>query len=235
MLRRRTGATSKISRLSQVCDDSASTIRSYRVTDRPAVRVIYGSDEFARPWLRRKYPRMSEFLADSMSHYTEYEPESTFVAEVHAEVVGALLGAVDTVRCEKMYKQRIRPLLVKRCMSGVCGWPMWLLPILRTDWASRHTHIPEMDSHHYPAHLHIGVLPQWRRQGIGTALMTSYADYLGKGGVAGFHLYASSFHPLGVAFYRKLGLKALGQFEWRFHNGLEWMTVTEHVFGLRLN
>lgn len=46
--------------------------------------------------------------------------------------------------------------------------------------------------------------------------------------------YASSFHPMGVAFYRKLGLKELGDFQWRFHKGLEWLNVTEVIFGKTL-
>jgi hypothetical protein len=39
---------------------------------------------------------------------------------------------------------------------------------------------------------------------------------------------------LGVAFYRQLRLEELGQFEWRFHTGVQWLTVTERIFGLRL-
>lgn len=64
--------------------------------------------------------------------------------------------------------------------------------------------------------------------------MARYEEYLRQRGVAGFHLYAPSFHPLGLAFYRKLGLEELGQFEWQLHNGLGWQTVKEHIFGLRL-
>lgn len=215
--------------------DPGFIIRPYQLADRRGVRAIYGSDEFARPDLQRKYPRMGEYLADSMSHYTDYEPESAFVAEAQGEVVGALLGAVDTARCERVYRRHIRPLLIRRCLSGAYGWPGWVLPILRTEWASRHTVYPDVALRQYPAHLHIGVLPLWRRRGIGAALMTCYEEYLCQRGVAGFHLYASSFHPLGVAFYRKLGLEDLGQFEWRLHDGLQWQTVTEHIFGSRLD
>jgi len=39
-------------------------IRSYTPADRPAVRRIYGMDEFARPRLQQKYPRYGEYLAD---------------------------------------------------------------------------------------------------------------------------------------------------------------------------
>jgi GNAT superfamily N-acetyltransferase len=209
-------------------------IRPYRPADRPGVRTIYGQDEFARPRLMDRYPRMSENLADSMSYYTDVEPESSLVAVSQNRVVGALLGAVDTARCEEVYKRRIRPLLIRRCLGGAYGWPGWLLSLLRTEWAGRRTHYPDIDLKAYPAHLHIGVLPAWRQQGIGTALMQAYAEALRWRKVSGYHLYASSFHPLGVAFYRKLGLEVLGQFPWRLHTGEGWLSVTELVFGLRL-
>jgi GNAT superfamily N-acetyltransferase len=216
-------------------NETRFTIRPYQATDRPAVRLIYGIDEFARPRLASRYARMSEYIADEASYYyTEYEPESLFVAEVDGNVVGALLGCVDTSRHEMFYKQRIQPLLIKRCLTGAYGWPGWLIPVLRTELASRHTIAPQVDRRQYPAHLHIGILPAWRRQGIGSALMAEYADYLRSRGVAGYHLFASAYHYMGVAFYRKLGLELLGEFTWRLHDGTGWVTVTEQIYGKRL-
>lgn len=210
------------------------TIRPYHPADRLSVRRIYGTDDFARPHLMQKYPRMSEYLADSMSHYIDYEPESTFVTDIRGQVVGALLGAVDARRADETYERHVRPLLVGRCLTGRYGWPGWLWAILRTELASRSIEAPEPDLRQYPAHLHIGVLPQWRRQGMGTALMAHYEDYLLERDIAGYHLYAASFHPLGMAFYRKLELEQLGEFQWRFHNGVQLMTVVETIFGRRL-
>jgi hypothetical protein len=86
-------------------------ICSYVQNDRPAVRAIYGGDEFARPKLLAKYPRYSEYLADEMSYYPDFEPESLFVAEINGQVVGALLGAVDTGRFKAVYQRRILPQL----------------------------------------------------------------------------------------------------------------------------
>lgn len=210
------------------------TIRPYQSADRPGVRHIYGMDEFARPHLMHRYPRMSEYLADSMSHYIDREPESTFVAEVCGDVVGALLGAVDARRTEEICEREVEPRLLRHCLTGRYGWPGWLWTVWRTELASRGTRTPEVDPKQYPAHLHIGVLPEWRRRGLGTALMARYGDYLARRGVAGYHLYAASFHRLGVVFYRKLGLEELGAFEWRFHNGIGWMAVVERIFGRRL-
>jgi len=210
-------------------------VRSYRDTDRPAVRAIYGTDEFARPKLASKYPRMSEYLADEASYYyTNFEPESLFVAEAEDRVVGALLGAVDTARFEQFYEVRIRPLLLKRCLMGAYGWPGWLPPIMRTELAGRNVIAPKIDRRQYPAHIHTGVPAGWRRMGLGTALMYRFSDYLYQRGIAGFHLYASSYHHLGIGFYKNLGLEILGGFTWRLHDGQEWLTVTELIFGQQL-
>ena len=206
-------------------------VRPYRQQDRAGVRAIYGLDEFARPHLQARYPRMGTFLADSMAHYYDLEPASCFVALAGEQVVGALLGALDSGRCEANYRRYTRPLLVRRLLRGVYGWPGWLWATWRTEWANRKTEFLQPDLRRYPAHLHIGVPPGWRRRGIGTALMERFVDYLRQNNAAGFHLFASSFHPLGVAFYRKLNLQVLGQFDWWFHDGQELKRVTETLFG----
>ena len=134
------------------------TVRSYTPSDRPGVRAIYGDDEFARPALLRRYPRMADYLADELSYFTDYEPESLFVAEAQGpglsgqegQIAGALLGAVDTARCAQVYKQRIRPMLRRRCLSGAYGWPGWLPAVVRTELAERHVQAPKVDWGRYP-------------------------------------------------------------------------------------
>lgn len=211
-------------------------VRSYQKADLHAVRAIYGDDEFARPALLHKYPRMAEYLADEVAYYyTCLEPESLFVVEVQGSVVGALLGAVKTSRHEQLYARRVKPYLLMRCLTGAYGWPAWYASIWRTELAGCGLQTPPVDHRQYPAHLHIGILPAWRRKGLGTALMNAYVAYLRKNAIPGYHLYASSFHPLGVAFYRKLGLQQLGQFGWRLHTGYAWLNVTETIFGQKLD
>jgi GNAT superfamily N-acetyltransferase len=209
-------------------------VRPYQPTDRPAVRRIYGDDEFARPKLQERFPRMSTYLTDSMMHYYDLEPERIFIAEADGEVVGALLGAIDTERTERRYHRKVKPLLLKRTLSGTYGWPAWLWADWLTHLAGLRIETPEVDLTQYPAHLHVGVLPDWRRMGAGSALMTAYESTLRSLNIPGYHLYASSFHPMGVAFYQKTGLEIIGQFKWRFHTGFDWIDVLETIFAKKL-
>jgi GNAT superfamily N-acetyltransferase len=209
---------------------SGFTVRSYRPSDREGVRAIYGHDEFGRPSFTTRFQGYGRYLADGMSHYTAYEPESAFVAVEAGAVAGALLGAVSTERCERVYEPRVRRILARRCLAGVYGWPGWLRSVLLTELANRGNPTPRIDLSRYPAHLHVGIRPERRRRGMGTALMEHFSDYLARRGVPGYHLLCSSFHPLGLSFYRKLGLAEAASFRWRFHDGEALREVTEIVF-----
>ena len=225
--------------MTKISDPSAEhieqvIIRPFTRVDRPGVRRICGDDLYARPTLNARFARYHEYLADSMSYYTDYEPESALVATAGSTLVGALLGAVDTERCERLTRKHIRPLLRRRCLSGAYGWPGWLFYSMITEVAGLRTSAPTVDLINYPAHLHIGLLEDWQRQGIGTRLMRRYVEYLRSCNVTGFHLYASDFNWKGVEFYTKLGLETLGQFDWKLHDGVKLRTVTETIFGQRL-
>jgi hypothetical protein len=108
----------------------------------------------------QKYPLMSQYLADSMSHYFDHEPGSTFVAEIEGHIVGALLGTVDTEKCEHAYRKHVRPQLAKRTLLGEYGWPGFLFSVLKTHLASSRISAPRVDLGQYPAHLRIGLLPE---------------------------------------------------------------------------
>lgn len=210
--------------------NSEFVIRPYRPSDRTAVRQFAAADEHERPELLKRYPRLGEYRADGLAHYYDLEPESCFIAEANGEFIGNLLGAVDVAVAERREEIYTRSLRRRRLFLGRYGIPLWLIPIMRTGRAPRISEAPFVDPRKYPAELHIGVKREWRRRGAGAALMRAFESHLRDHGVPGYHLYASSYHHEGVAFYRKLGLQELGQFEWHFHDGFRWLRVTEHVF-----
>ena len=71
-------------------------VRSFQAGDRPAVRAIaLATAMTGQP--SSAFFDGDEFLADALTGYfTDDEPESCFVAEIHGTVAGYLIGARDT-------------------------------------------------------------------------------------------------------------------------------------------
>ena len=205
-------------------------IRPYRESDREAVRQFAADDEHERPELLKKHPRLGQYRADGLVHFSDLEPESMFVAEHKGEFVGNLLGTVNVELADHREETYTRKLLRRRLFSGSYGLPVWLIPLIKTDRAPLLSDPPHVDHERYPAEVHIGVRHDWRRKGVGAALMEAFESYLHLKSVPGYRISASSYHHEGVSFYRKLGLEELGHFARHFHNGMKWIEVSEYVF-----
>ncbi|MCA1808961.1 MAG: hypothetical protein LC725_05870 [Lentisphaerae bacterium] len=107
-------------------------IRQYLPGDRPAVRRIsYDTADAGRP-ADGFFPDR-ELLADLLTgYYTDYEPESLWVAEEQGRVVGYLAGALDTGRVRRIMAWRLIP---RWCFMAVaCG--TLFDRTLRPDWAT---------------------------------------------------------------------------------------------------
>jgi GNAT superfamily N-acetyltransferase len=205
-------------------------IRPYRKSDRQDVRQFAAHDEHERPQLSARYPGLGQYRADGLAHFYDLEPESLFVAEGDGEFIGNLLGTVDAAAAdqrEETYTLRLRR---RRMLMGAYGLPLWLFCVIRSGRAPLLSDPPDVDPERFPAEFHIGVRKDWRRRGVGTALVDAFEAYLRRQGLPGYRIYASSYHHEGVSFYRKLGLEELGQFGRRFHDGVRWIDVQEHVF-----
>lgn len=205
-------------------------IRPYHTSDREAVRRFAANDEHERPRLLASFPGLGEYRADGLAHFYDLEPESFFVAEHNGDFIGNLLGTVDVAATEQREETYTRRLRRRRLLRGAYGIPLWLVPLIRTDRAPHLSEPPRVDPDRFPAELHIGVRRDWRRKGVGAALMSTFEDYLRSRGVPGYRISASSYHSEGVSFYRKLGLEELGSFVRRFHDGFQWTDVEEFVF-----
>jgi len=59
----------------------------------------------------------------------------------------------------------------------------------------------------YPAHLHIGLLPGFRRRGFGRRLTATLLDALGGRGVPAVHLGMAGTNTWVRAFHDRLGLQ----------------------------
>jgi ribosomal protein S18 acetylase RimI-like enzyme len=68
--------------------------------------------------------------------------------------------------------------------------------------------VPEIAAR-YPAHLHIDLLPEGQRRGLGRRLMNAYLDALRQRGVPGVHLAMDPANTGARAFYDRLGFTEL--------------------------
>ena len=63
--------------------------------------------------------------------------------------------------------------------------------------------------HHYPAHLHVDLLPRLQGHGWGRRLVETVLDELTHQGAVGAHLGVDAANPDAVAFYERLGFHRL--------------------------
>lgn len=65
----------------------------------------------------------------------------------------------------------------------------------------------------YPAHLHINILPEYQRLGLGTELVDALKVHLKELGISGLMLCVANDNEKGIDFYRKYGFTELEKFE----------------------
>ncbi len=184
-------------------------IRKYKPSDRGALRAIACDTAFlGEPG--DVYFDDREILADLLTiYFTDYEPESSFVAESGGEVTGYLTGAKNINSYMNVLLIRILPSLfikaVRRHVLTKKKNILFLLQFLGSFFKNEFK-MPNF-SKRYPAILHINLKNGHRSAGTGSRLIAAYLDYLRGEGVAGVHL--SSISENGSPFFVKNGFKLL--------------------------
>lgn len=150
-----------------------------------------------------------ELFADFLTlYYTDYEPEHSWLGLVDGEPAGYMLGSIDTAACDRIMKKEVYPKILKKLLRG--GYRMDRLNVRYIRRALQQLLRRELTSPPlgmYPAHLHIDLFKQFRRNGLGTRLIHTWLDTLREKGVPGVHLGTSSAHNESLPFYRKLGFQ----------------------------
>lgn len=184
-------------------------VRPYREADREAVRIIaYQAGYMGEPadWYWRDFPSFADIWT---SYYTDREPESAFVAERDGQVVGYLLGCVQSVRAPSpaaaLARQVIWRFLFLRPGTARFLW--------RSVWdAARQRPLPTGDlaDPRWPSHLHVNLLCEARGRGVGAALMNAWFSRLRRVGSPGCHLATLDENGAAMAFFQRMGFRRLG-------------------------
>lgn len=110
---------------------------------------------------------------------------------------------------------RIVPSVILRvALSGVAfSCPVGRLARagLRT-WRSGHG-VKSRAALAYPAHLHVGVHEDHRRDGVGRELVLGFIDHVRDEGIPGIHVSVVEANLPARMFFRNVGFDVLGQYE----------------------
>ena len=146
-------------------------------------------------------------------YYLWYQPQNSFVAvdQRSGLVLGYILGAPDSLKMEREFRQVMIPKMKQRWRKTkgktLAKWKDYiqlLASINSRPFQSIYTD--------YPAHLHINVDPAHHRKGIGYQLLRVYEANLINQDIPGYHLLVGADNQVGINFYRKSGLTELKNF-----------------------
>ncbi|MDI6758926.1 MAG: GNAT family N-acetyltransferase [Candidatus Omnitrophota bacterium] len=209
------------------------TIRPFQKEDLRDVRLI--SCETAFLGDAQRIFNDDEILADALTAYfTDYEPQSCFVAVSGANVVGYIIGAKDTRIMNKIFYAKIFfSLLIKAFCRGVffdkinLKFFFYLLrSVLRGEFFC-----PNF-SKNFPAVLHINLRYGARGQGIGASLIKHYLDYLRQNKIAGVHF--GTFSDRAGDFFLAMGFDVLSKGKRTYLKPYVRREVNFYLFGMKL-
>ncbi|HTZ11701.1 MAG TPA: GNAT family N-acetyltransferase [Candidatus Margulisiibacteriota bacterium] len=210
------------------------TIRKFSLQDRAGLRRISCDTAFLGKE-RGKFFFDDEILADALTiYFTDYEPQSSFVAVASNRVVGYITGAKDARAMGRIFSQSILPgLIIKAFRRGVFFSRrnlrfFWycLISLLRGEFRA-----PDFSSG-FPAILHINLDKDFRGEGVGSQLIARYLQYLREEGISGVHL--GTLSEGASIFFTKLGFSQLFKSRRSYLKSYIGKELEFYVFGKRL-
>ncbi len=169
-------------------------VRPYERSDIENVRDICLKTTDMR--IRTEVQRQA-LLNTYCNYYVECEPYNCFVAvDDDDKAVGYILCAENYGRYENKFFQKYIPAIKK---SGK----------FKVIVAKASAFIHKRYAGYYPAHMHIDILPEYQRQGLGTQLVDALVAHLKEKKIRGLMLAVSGKNEKGMNFYQKYGFKKI--------------------------
>ena len=187
------------------------TIRNYQPADRQGVLNVLIKTGYMGEDASNRFDDTYLFGLLFCLYYVDYEPENCFVAidSTINQVVGYILSTLDSIKQKKNFTKRIVP----RVFFRLFFYTIWrynksfqvVIHMRKMD--SSEPEIPNLKKMllEYPAHLHIDILPEYHRQGIGTSLIAKLESHLRNHNCSGVHLGTSEQNIKAIPFYEAMG------------------------------
>lgn len=166
------------------------TIRPYASQDRENVRFVHLNSDGPCKSSKRG---INFSLAVYCDYYIEKEPGNCFVAaDENNRAIGYILCAEDF---DEFY-----PVFVNEYYTKIKKW----------EYKRRASALRSVISHEkykaeYPAHLHIDILPEYQRMGLGRQLMDALCEHLRQKNIKGIMFTVWHKNYNAIKFYEKYG------------------------------
>jgi len=177
-----------------------------------------------------------EMVADIVTrYYTDFEPESCFVAASRGVVVGYLTAAMNTRKYALTMAARIFvPAIAAALRRGTLftGESRRMFRAGFRNLAGHSKRIkPALDR--FPAHIHIDILKDARGQGTGSRLLAVFMGHAASRGVKGVHATVRADHPEGRRFFERNRFAEVGAYEVAMpvSGGIEDVTIIVYARG----
>jgi len=192
-------------------DEKPFVIRSYRASDRDAVRRLCCETGFLGEPIDPVFQDRELFADFLTTYYTDKEPESSFVLEVEGDIRGYLLGSRKPLR-KQFYAFRQNVRLFLRALSRYPGYNQRSRRFIR--WMISHGWREVPAAPRRTPHFHINLQPDARKMSTTRALMSAYLSYLYRRGEK--HVYGQivTFESRrGEKMFERYGFKVMNRSE----------------------
>ena len=209
-------------------------IRKYRKEDRQCVRDIAWETAFMGDSASIFFSDREIFSDFLTLYFTDYEPESCFVAEAKSNVVGYLIGARNESMLKKVFIFRIMPrLFFKALVKGTLlkkkdarYLKNCFVSFLKGEFKD-----PDFFME-YPAILHINILEGFRKSGIGSGLISAFLEYIAVSKIKGVHL--STMSNKAGDFFKVNGFNLIYSTFRSYFRHVTHENITIYIYGKKL-
>ncbi|MBI3319395.1 MAG: GNAT family N-acetyltransferase [Candidatus Omnitrophica bacterium] len=201
------------------------TIRRYERRDREAVRrIACDTADCGEPVERFFHDR--EVFADLVtSYYTDYEPQSLWVAEHQHEVIGYLTGCLDSRRWQRLLAWRVVPRAMVKAISRGTLWSSATWRLIHGGLQTwRQGGFPRVRVERYPVHFHLNIQRGFRGQHVGTRLVERFLTQAQEQQRCGVHVAVRRDNMPSCAFFQRLGFVEVSSHRVIFPSGASWET-----------
>lgn len=191
--------------------DKIFSIRSYRQSDRVAVRRLCCQTGFLGEPIDPVYEDRELFADFLTTYYTDHEPESSFVLEIEGEIRGYLLGSRRPL-FNQLYSFQQNVVLFCRALLRYPRYNQHSRRFIR--WMISHGWREVPAAPRRTPHFHINLLPEARKVSTTRALIGAYLSYLYRCGEKRVYGQVVTFESRrGEKMFERYGFRVLNRAE----------------------